>query len=136
MNDAGIVRNRLKVEGSALNARAYLAILDEGRTFDDFLWQFNRSQDSPRPEATKTSLPNNQRNPTRCPGTAAARIQVRRIHHLLRFMQAVAGDIMSKVVGKPEEKVECFDNRPSSRHVHLTTRRVGKIRQGGHTLCA
>src|SRR5436190_23197553 len=26
MNDAGIVRNRLKVEGSVLNARAYLAI--------------------------------------------------------------------------------------------------------------
>ncbi len=40
MNDPGIVRNRLKVEGSVKNARAYLEILDGGGTFDDFLWQF------------------------------------------------------------------------------------------------
>jgi DNA-3-methyladenine glycosylase I len=40
MNDAGIVRNRLKVEGSVLNAKSYLKLLDEGMTFDNFLWQF------------------------------------------------------------------------------------------------
>jgi DNA-3-methyladenine glycosylase I len=40
MNDAGIVRNRLKVEGSGLNARAYLNVLERGETFDKYLWKF------------------------------------------------------------------------------------------------
>jgi DNA-3-methyladenine glycosylase I len=40
MGDAGIVRNRAKVEGTVRNARAYLDILDSGERFDHFLWQF------------------------------------------------------------------------------------------------
>jgi len=40
MHDAGIVRNRLKVEGSVLNARAFLAAKDEFGSFDKFIWQF------------------------------------------------------------------------------------------------
>ena len=40
MEDAGIVRNRLKVEGSVLNARAFLAAQDEFGSFDKFIWQF------------------------------------------------------------------------------------------------
>jgi DNA-3-methyladenine glycosylase I len=40
MNDPGIVRNRLKVAGSVLNAKAYLAIQESGTTFDRYLWQF------------------------------------------------------------------------------------------------
>ena len=40
MQDAGIVRNRLKVEGSVLNARAFLAAQDEFGSFDKFIWQF------------------------------------------------------------------------------------------------
>jgi DNA-3-methyladenine glycosylase I len=38
--DPGIVRNRLKVEGAIRNARAYLALRTELRSFDRFLWQF------------------------------------------------------------------------------------------------
>lgn len=37
MNDAGIVRNRLKIEASVSNARAYLNIPD----FSAYLWGFN-----------------------------------------------------------------------------------------------
>jgi len=40
MADAGIVRNRLKVEGAVLSAKAYLALRDEGKGFADFLWDF------------------------------------------------------------------------------------------------
>jgi DNA-3-methyladenine glycosylase I len=36
MNDAGIVRNRLKIEASVSNAQAYLAIPD----FSEYLWNF------------------------------------------------------------------------------------------------
>jgi len=36
--DPGIVRNRLKVEASVRNARAFLAIQEEQGSFDTFLW--------------------------------------------------------------------------------------------------
>jgi DNA-3-methyladenine glycosylase I len=38
--DAGIVRNRAKVAAAIQNARAYLALTADGRSFSDFLWQF------------------------------------------------------------------------------------------------
>ncbi len=40
LNNPGIVRNRRKVESAVGNARAYLAILDSGQRFADFVWQF------------------------------------------------------------------------------------------------
>ncbi len=40
MNDAGIVRNRLKIEAFIGNARAYLALAGEPGAFDEYLWQF------------------------------------------------------------------------------------------------
>ena len=40
MNDARIIRNRQKIEGSVKNARAYLELRDEVGSFSDFLWQF------------------------------------------------------------------------------------------------
>ena len=40
LGDAGIVRNRLKVNGFVKNARAYLALLDEGMSLDSHLWSF------------------------------------------------------------------------------------------------
>jgi len=38
MQDAGIVRNRLKIEGTVLSARAYLDIMEKGDGFSDLLW--------------------------------------------------------------------------------------------------
>jgi DNA-3-methyladenine glycosylase I len=40
MNDAGIVRNRLKINSAVTNARAFLAIQREFGTFDRFVWPF------------------------------------------------------------------------------------------------
>jgi DNA-3-methyladenine glycosylase I len=40
MQDAGIVRNRLKIEGTILSARAWLKIMEEGPGFSAFLWNF------------------------------------------------------------------------------------------------
>ena len=40
MQDAGIVRNRAKIEGSVLNARGWLAIQEQEGSFSDFLWDF------------------------------------------------------------------------------------------------
>jgi DNA-3-methyladenine glycosylase I len=39
MNNAGIVRNRLKINAAIINARAYLKLREES-TFDQYLWQF------------------------------------------------------------------------------------------------
>jgi DNA-3-methyladenine glycosylase I len=39
MEDAGIIRNRAKIAGSVLSARAYLE-LSEKQSFSDFLWEF------------------------------------------------------------------------------------------------
>ncbi len=38
--DPGIVRNRLKVRASVLNARAFLAVQAEFGSFDRYIWQF------------------------------------------------------------------------------------------------
>lgn len=40
MNDAGIVRNRLKIEGTVKNATAFLAVQKEFGSFDAFIWPF------------------------------------------------------------------------------------------------
>jgi DNA-3-methyladenine glycosylase I len=40
MEDAGIVRNRMKIEGAVLSARAWLAVMDKGPGFSQLLWDF------------------------------------------------------------------------------------------------
>lgn len=40
LTDAGIVRNRLKIESSVSNARAFLAIQQEFGSFAQYIWQF------------------------------------------------------------------------------------------------
>ncbi len=40
LRNAGIVRNRLKIEGAIRNANAFLAVRDEFGSFDAYIWQF------------------------------------------------------------------------------------------------
>ena len=40
MQDAGIVRNRAKIEGTVASARAYLAVMDNRPGFSALLWDF------------------------------------------------------------------------------------------------
>jgi DNA-3-methyladenine glycosylase I len=40
MNDAGIVRNRLKINAFIENAKAYLKLREEFGSFDRYIWQF------------------------------------------------------------------------------------------------
>lgn len=40
MEDAGIIRNRLKIESARKNAQAFLAIQKEFGSFDAYLWRF------------------------------------------------------------------------------------------------
>jgi DNA-3-methyladenine glycosylase I len=40
LNDAGIIRNRLKVNAAVTNAKAFLKVQKEFGTFDKYIWQF------------------------------------------------------------------------------------------------
>src|SRR6185503_10852178 len=40
MKDAGIVRNRLKIESAATNAAAFLVVQKEFGSFDEYIWRF------------------------------------------------------------------------------------------------
>ena len=40
MNDAGIVRNRAKIEATIANARAFLVVQREHGSFDAYIWRF------------------------------------------------------------------------------------------------
>ena len=63
LSDPGIIRNKLKVNGFVKNARAYLNILDSGKTLDETLWQYvdgepmqtNRKDTSEVPANTEIS---------------------------------------------------------------------------------
>jgi DNA-3-methyladenine glycosylase I len=53
MQDAGIVRNRAKIEGAVGSARAYLEIMDKGPGFAPLLWDFVDGR--PKANAFKTT---------------------------------------------------------------------------------
>jgi DNA-3-methyladenine glycosylase I len=40
LNDAGIIRNRLKVHAAVTNAKVFLKVRNEFGTFDKYIWQF------------------------------------------------------------------------------------------------
>jgi DNA-3-methyladenine glycosylase I len=40
MNDAGIIRNRLKIASTIQNAKAFLKVQEEFGSFDAYIWQF------------------------------------------------------------------------------------------------
>ena len=40
LQDPGIIRNKLKVNATVTNARAFLAVQKEFGTFDKYIWQF------------------------------------------------------------------------------------------------
>jgi DNA-3-methyladenine glycosylase I len=57
MADAGIVRNRAKIEGTVNSARAYLRIMEEGPGFSNFLWDFVDGQPKVNHFKTTASVP-------------------------------------------------------------------------------
>ncbi len=52
LGDAGIVRNRLKIEAAIGNARAFLKVQEEFGTFDGYVWRFVGGR--PKQNAWKT----------------------------------------------------------------------------------
>lgn len=44
LSNAGIIRNKLKVNAAIVNAQLYLDIKNRGQSFSDYLWKFNDGQ--------------------------------------------------------------------------------------------
>jgi len=44
LKDEGIIRNRLKIEASVKNAKAFLNVQEEFGSFDQYIWQFTDHQ--------------------------------------------------------------------------------------------
>lgn len=57
LGDAGIIRNRLKIEAAILNARRFLEVQAEFGTFDRFIWQFTGGQPLVNAFQTQAELP-------------------------------------------------------------------------------
>jgi DNA-3-methyladenine glycosylase I len=57
LRDPGIVRNRLKIEGTVRNARAFLEVVAEQGSFDRYLWGFVGGQPIRNRRRALTDLP-------------------------------------------------------------------------------
>jgi DNA-3-methyladenine glycosylase I len=57
MQDAGIVRNRAKVQGAVTSARAYLTVMEEGPGFSKLLWDFLDGQPKVNRFRTRAQVP-------------------------------------------------------------------------------
>ena len=55
--DAGIIRNRLKIEATIANARAFLAVQREFGSFDRYIWQFTSGRTKMNRWRTLSHLP-------------------------------------------------------------------------------
>jgi DNA-3-methyladenine glycosylase I len=57
--DAGIIRNRLKVNGFVKNARAYLSMREQGLTLDSYMWNYVEGEPLQNNRASIDQVPGN-----------------------------------------------------------------------------
>ena len=85
MADACIVRNRLKIESTISNARAFLAVQKELGSFDRYVWQLRRRHAEGEPADAREIAPAPHRRVRRHePRPEEAGLPLRRLDHLLR----------------------------------------------------
>lgn len=57
MSDAGIVRNRLKIDAAVRNSRVFLSIVEAFGSFDHYIWSFTEGHVIREPYNLRTSSP-------------------------------------------------------------------------------
>jgi len=62
LRDAGIIRNRLKIDAAIGNARAFLEVQKEFGTFDAYIWRFVEASQSRTPGKPTNTSPQRRRN--------------------------------------------------------------------------
>jgi len=97
MADAGIVRNRAKIEATIANARATLALQQAGESLTDMLWSFAPSA-APPPPASLAQMP-----AVTAQSTAMARALKRRG---FRFVGPTTAYALMQAVGIVNDHVE------------------------------
>ena len=86
LRDPGIVRNRLKIDAAVTNARAFLAVQKEFGSFDALRLAVRRRETAGQPSRDDAGGPGADDGVRRAQQRSQeARLQVRRIHHLLRL---------------------------------------------------
>ena len=84
MQDAGIVRNRAKIEGAVNSARAYLKIMESGPGFSAMLWEHLDGKPIDHKIGSRSRTPTETANFARdVEGTHRSRLQIRRADHRL-----------------------------------------------------
>ena len=84
MQDAGIVRNRAKIEGTVLSARAWLEAMEKGPGFSALLWDIAGGKPKQnRFRSIKSGAGGNRGIAQNVEGAGAARIQILRPDHRL-----------------------------------------------------
>jgi DNA-3-methyladenine glycosylase I len=102
MADAGIVRNRLKIEATISNAHAFLAVQKEFGSFDRYIWRF-----SGKP---KTNSPTSQRAPARTAESDAMSKDLQK--HGFRFVGSTICYAFMQAVGMVNDHApDCFRSR-------------------------
>jgi len=115
LQDAGIVRNRLKIDAAVTNARAYLDLVASGTTLADFLWNFVDGGPLQNYWKTLEQVP---------VSTAQSDVMSRELKR--RGFKFIGGTIcyafMQAVGMVNDHTVDCF------RHAQLTDREIGDQR--------
>lgn len=57
MQNAGIIRNRLKIKGTITNAQAFMAVQKEFGSFDQYIWQFTKGKTINGKRKTSSEIP-------------------------------------------------------------------------------
>jgi DNA-3-methyladenine glycosylase I len=108
LNDPGIVRNRLKVRASILNAQAFLAVQKEFGSFDKYIWQFVGGQPIQNRRQSLKQVPARTRA-----SDAMSRDLKRRG---FKFVGSTICYAFMQAVGMVNDHtVDCFRHRPLSR---------------------
>lgn len=61
LKDEGIIRNRLKVEGTVKNAKAFMAVQEEFGSFDKYIWQFTGGKTLVNKRKSSKEIPPNSK---------------------------------------------------------------------------
>ena len=113
MANAGIVRNRLKIESTIDNAKAFLVVKQEIGSFDEFIWNFVGGH--PKQNAWQSM----KDVPARTPESDAMSKELKR--RGFRFVGSTICYAFMQAVGMVNDHlVECF------RHAELKPRRTAK----------
>ena len=115
--DPGIVRNRLKVESTVSNARAFLAVQEQFGSFDAYVWRFVNGK--PRRNAWRSS----QQIPARTPESDALSKDL--LQHGFRFVGSTICYAFMQACGLVNDHlVGCFRYEHVDRHARVNHRKA------------